>query len=71
MIMIFQNFLDLQESRLCMLFLALFKNTAKRKQQIVLNVQAYAEFVQQKMFINVFKTQSLPTLPMNKVMSWI
>ncbi|MCF0265155.1 hypothetical protein KW868_11900 [Acinetobacter guillouiae] len=69
--MIFQNFLDLQESRLCMLFLALFKNTAKRKQQIVLNVQAYAEFVQQKMFINVFKTQSLPTLPMNKVMSWI
>ncbi|EPH36467.1 hypothetical protein ACG9Y4_04405 [Acinetobacter guillouiae] len=54
-----------------MLFLALFKNTAKRKQQIVLNVQAYAEFVQQKMFINVFKTQSLPTLPMNKVMSWI
>lgn len=69
--MIFQNFLDLQESRLCMLFLALFKNTAKRKQQIVLNVQAYAEFIQQKMFINVFKTQSLPTLPMNKVMSWI
>ena len=69
--MIFQNFLDLQESRLCMLFLALFKNTAKRKQQIVLNVQTYAEFVQQKMFINVFKTQSLPTLPMNKVMSWI
>lgn len=69
--MIFQNFLDLQESRLCMLFLALFKNTAKRKQQIVLNVQAYAEFVQQKMFINIFKTQSLPTLPMNKVMSWI
>ncbi|KQX03841.1 hypothetical protein ASC84_01730 [Acinetobacter sp. Root1280] len=69
--MIFQNFLDLQESRLCMLFLALFKNTAKRKQQIVLNVQAYAEFVQQKMFINVFKIQPLPTLPMNKVMSWI
>lgn len=69
--MIFQNFLDLQESSLCMLFLALFKNAAKRKQQIVLNVQAYAEFVQQKMFINVFKTQSLPTLPMNKVMSWI
>lgn len=66
--MIFQNFLDLQESRLCMLFLALFKNTAKRKQQIVLNVQAYAEFVQQKMFINVFKIQPLP---MNKVMSWI
>jgi hypothetical protein len=71
MIMIFQNFLDLQESSLCMLFLVLFKNTAKRKQQIVLNVQAYAECVQQKMFINVFKTQSLPTLPMNKVMSWI
>ena len=69
--MIFQNFLVLQESSLCMLFLALFKNTAKRKQQIVRNVQAYAEFVQQKMFNNVFKTQSLPTLPMNKVMSWI
>ena len=69
--MIFQNFLDLQESSRCMLFLALFKNAAKRKQQIVLNVQAYAEFVQQKMFINVFKTQSLPTLPMNKVMSWM
>lgn len=55
--MINQNFLRFEGKETCMLFLGLFKNSAKLKQQISVKVWMYTEKIQQNLFMYENKIQ--------------
>ncbi|RZG72806.1 hypothetical protein EXE09_16675 [Acinetobacter sp. WCHAc060025] len=52
-----QNFLKFEGKDLCMLFLELFKKTAKLKQQTLLTLQRYTEQIQKNLFMSENKIQ--------------
>ena len=64
--MMYSIFLKLQESISCMQFLGLFVLNENIKLQTVVEFQAYADQVKQKMLLQTFNSQALS---MHKVMS--
>lgn len=55
--MIYPYFLTMWEESICTIFLRLFKNAAKLKQQTVLTKQLYTAKIQKELFVNEHKTQ--------------
>lgn len=64
--MMYSIFLKLRESISCMQFLGLFVLNENIKLQTVVEFQAYADQVKQKMLLQTFNSQALS---MHKVMS--
>ena len=64
--MMYSIFLKLQESIPCMQFLGMFVLNENIKLQTVVEFQAYADQVKQKMLLQTFNSQALS---MHKVMS--